>query len=118
MKGPPIVYDIEIVKAIPDRKYANTPGIEYCAGWRDFAGMGIAVLCAIDLVELVPRVFLADNMDEFKRWSEGRVLCGHSNHAFDDEILKATGNWTAAGSWDLLRHLRGDLADYLPLVPK
>jgi len=116
-----IVYDIEIVKAIPDRKVAPIPGIEYCAGWQDFQGMGIAVLCATDVQERVPRVFLEDNLADFAVWSKDAVLCGHSNHGFDDEIVRALGLWTAAGSYDILRHLRaavGEPMDFTPGVTK
>ena len=34
-----LIYDLEIVKAIPDRNKPNEPGIEYCAGWDDHANM-------------------------------------------------------------------------------
>jgi hypothetical protein len=112
-----IVYDIEIVKAIPDKKVPPVAGVQYCEGWRDFAGMGIAVLCAIDADEQVARVFLEDNLSAFAEWSKDAILCGHSNHQFDDQILKALGLWTAAGSYDILRHLRAAVGEPMDFTP-
>lgn len=37
-----LIYDIEIVKGIPDKKKTMLEGIEYCAGWEDHANMGIS----------------------------------------------------------------------------
>lgn len=62
---PLLVYDCEIVKAIPSSKEAPTPGIEYCAGWRDFANMGISVIGAYDYETDRYRVFLEDGFQEF-----------------------------------------------------
>lgn len=112
-----IVYDIEIVKAIPDKKAPRLEGIEYCGGWRDFLGMGIAVLCAVDMDEAVPRVFLQDNLPKFAEWSKGAILCGHSNHQFDDELVRAHGLWQAAGSYDILRHLREAVGEPMDFTP-
>lgn len=116
-----IVYDIEIAKAIPDGKQAPDPNVQYCRGWKDFGGMGIAVLCAIEIGEMVPRVFLQDNLLSFLSWSTGAILAGHSNRGFDDPILEAMGLWQAAGSYDILRALRvavGESPDYRPGVTK
>jgi len=43
-----IIYDIEIAKAIPSKSEPKEEGVEYCKGWGDHAGMGIACLCAHD----------------------------------------------------------------------
>lgn len=111
-----IVYDIEIQKAIPSRE-PPVAGVAYCNGWKDYAGMGIAVLCATHVTERVPRVFLEDNLTDFAAWSKGCVLAGHSNRGFDDPILQAMGLWTAQASYDLLRALRaavGESPDFVP----
>lgn len=39
-----LIYDIEIRNAIPDGDSTPLPDIIYCEGWRDFKGMGIAVI--------------------------------------------------------------------------
>jgi hypothetical protein len=44
-----IIVDIEILKAIPKSGEALIPGIEYCAGWRDFENMGITVVCTYEM---------------------------------------------------------------------
>lgn len=112
-----IVYDIEIERAIPNVKEAPLQGIQYCAGWKDFRGMGIAVLCATDTQERVPRVFLQDNLPAFAEWSKGAILAGHSNRGFDDPILQALGLWTAVASYDMLRALRVALGESPEFVP-
>lgn len=106
MAPAPIVYDCEIVRCIPDRKAMPDPSLAYCRGWQDYIGMGISVIAAIDTESGVPRVFFADTLAAFADFTRGRILVGHSNHGFDDPLLRAHGLWTAAGSWDMLRKLR------------
>ncbi len=43
-----LIYDIEIRNAIPDRNGATEPGVQYCEGWEDHRGMGIAVIGCYD----------------------------------------------------------------------
>lgn len=100
-----VVYDIEIVRCIPDRKLANDPTLEYCAGWEDHAHMGIAVLCAFDTREQMPRIFLLDNLKEFAELIVGRCVAGFNNRGFDDKLLAANGV-TVGDSYDLLCELR------------
>ena len=72
-----IVYDTEIVKCIPDRGGRKAhPDLDYCAGWDDYANMGISVLCAWDMREGMPRVFLGDNLVDFARLIEDRTVAG------------------------------------------
>ena len=52
-----VVYDCEIICAIPDKKVPNARDLQYCGGWGDYAGMGISVLAAVDVETQVPRVF-------------------------------------------------------------
>lgn len=106
MSHAPIIYDCEIKRAIPDKRAPRNSALEYCAGWKDFTGMGISVICAIDTQTGRARAFFGDNLGAFAEFSRGRILVGHSNHEFDDHLLKAHGLWTAAGSYDLLRKLR------------
>ena len=60
-----LVYDIEIVNAIPDREGIKKEGVEYCEGWGDHAGMGISVIGAYDALEDRYRVFCEDNGNDF-----------------------------------------------------
>lgn len=100
-----IVYDTEIVRCIPDRNKPRDPTLEYCEGWKDFVGMGISVLCAIDLRDRIPRVFMKDNFDQFSEWARGRIVAGFNNHDFDDPLARAHGI-EIEHSFDLLRAVR------------
>lgn len=100
-----IVYDIEILRCIPDRGGAREPDLAYCGGWDDHANMGIAVLAAIDLRDGRPRVFLEDNLADFAALIEGRTVCGYNNKGFDDRLLAANGI-TVHASVDLMRSIR------------
>lgn len=87
-----LVYDLEIIRAIPDRNEARIEGIEYCAGWGDHANMGISVLCAYDYAEQRYRVFCADNLKEFAALCASRYpLVGFNNLDFDNRVLAAAG---------------------------
>jgi hypothetical protein len=45
------IFDLEIIKAIPPKDEADRiPGIEYCAGWKDFENMGISCISFCELV--------------------------------------------------------------------
>jgi hypothetical protein len=86
-----VVYDIEILRCIPDRGAPRDPELLYCAGWGDHANMGIAVLAAIDMRDRRPRLFLQDNLGEFAKLIDGRTVCGYNNQGFDDRLLAANG---------------------------
>lgn len=43
-----IVYDIEIIKAIPGRNGEREEGIEYAEGFHDHANLGVSVIGAYD----------------------------------------------------------------------
>jgi hypothetical protein len=91
MKLHAVVYDTEIVRKIPDSGEERIPGIEYCNGWTDFVGMGIAVLCAIDLWTDRAHVFLEDNLDDFAKLvaARGNLVIGYNSKRFDDKLLAA-----------------------------
>lgn len=104
-----MVYDAEIVNAIPDRSTEPLQGIHYCKGWRDYFGMGVSVICAYVWDEGY-RIFLKDNFHVFKELAEDpEILCvGFNNHSFDDALVEqALGvQISAHRSWDLLRAVR------------
>ena len=86
-----IIYDIEIINAIPpnDEK-ERIPGIHYCKGWDDKAGMGIACLVAYDTQDSRIRVFQNDNLPKFAELVANRdAIMGWNNHNFDDPVLIA-----------------------------
>ena len=75
-----LVYDLEIVKAIPDKSGACKDGIEYCEGWQDHKNMGISVIGAYDYLEQKYRVFCKDNFAEFQKLvDKSNCLVGFNN---------------------------------------
>jgi DEAD/DEAH box helicase domain-containing protein len=85
-----LIYDIEIVNAVPPRDGVKEEGINYCAGWSDHKGMGIAVLGVYDYVRDCARVFCKDNLSEFAELiTKHDVLIGFNNLRFDNPILLA-----------------------------
>ena len=87
-----LVYDCEIVKAIPSRDTGALEGIEYCAGWHDHANMGISVIGAYDYDTGRYRVFCADNFGEFEDLAHATdLLVGFNNVGFDDKLIGASG---------------------------
>jgi hypothetical protein len=106
-----IVYDIEIINAIPDKNGgAHLAGITYCAGWHDHANMGISVVGVYDYRDERYRVFCEDNRRELLNLiGERRPLCvGFNNIPFDNTVMRATAGWDApaeAECYDLLREI-------------
>lgn len=96
-----IIYDCEIIKAIPSR---TLEGIEYCNGWRDFANMGISVICAYDYFKDRYRVFCKDNFEDFQKLVDSTdVIVSFNGLAFDNRLCQANGlNVPDEKSYDLL----------------
>ena len=86
-----IVYDLEIVNAILNKKELPRPGSKYCDGWGDHAGMGISVITAYDYDTDRYRVFLQDNLKEFEDLCSGRLVIGFNSIHFDDKVCSASG---------------------------
>lgn len=96
-----LIYDCEIVKAVPSKKEAVIPGIEYCEGWNDHAGMGISVICAYDYVERRFRVFTKENWSGFADLLErSDVLVGFNNIGFDNKLIRANGVTPNGSEWE------------------
>lgn len=104
-----LVYDAEILNAIPEKGVAPVEGVRYCKGWGDFEGMGVSVICAY-VQGAGYRVFLEDNFDVFKALAEDpeTLLVGFNNRVFDDSLVRLSLNINIAEhrSWDLLRGVR------------
>lgn len=100
-----IVYDCEIIKAVPSKKAPIIPDIEYCSGWTDFTGMGISVVCAYDSKTDRYHTFCADNLAEFQKLiNKDPIIIGFNSTKFDDKLCFAHG--IDVKSWDLLTALR------------
>ncbi len=101
-----IIYDIEIKGCIPDKRNGSLDEVnpvtgqpyEYCGGWTDFRGMGIATLCAWDCLTNMPLVFDESTIGEFGELVNRRqIVSGFNVVKFDNQICKAFGveipNW-------------------------
>ena len=101
-----LIYDCEIINAIPNRDGSREKGITYCDGWRDFPNMGVSVTGVYDYVEDRYRVFCYDNRAEFAKLIAERDLCvGFNSIPFDNALLLAC-EWPTPPkekSYDLLR---------------
>jgi len=102
-----IIYDCEIIRAIPSEKEPVIKGIDYCKGWKDFFGMGISVICCYDYDTELYRVFLKDNFNEFSDLVDSTdLVIGFNSINFDNKLCEAQGiNIPEEISWDLMREL-------------
>lgn len=101
-----IIYDCEIIKAIPNRDGSKMDGVEYCACWRDFGNMGVSVIGVYDYVEDRTRVFCKDNADQFALLMGQRNLwVGFNNIPFDNALIRAAWHFVLDDGqcYDLLR---------------
>ncbi len=77
---------------MPDKKRIREKGVNYCQGWADFRGMGIACVCAYDLWTREPRIFTKGNFDEMMELFNARdEIIGYYSSSFDDKVLQAGG---------------------------
>lgn len=87
-----IIIDVEILKAIPPRpNEIREPGIEYCAGWRDFENMGITVVCTYEADTHLSRAFLVEDLGELAVYLHKKPTAGFNTRRFDLPLLSAHG---------------------------
>lgn len=85
-------FDLEIVNAILNKGEQPLPGIRYCKGWGDHAGMGISVLVAARVDGSDVRTFLAEDLGKFNTLiAEAEMVIGHNSRMFDAKVLAAYG---------------------------
>jgi DEAD/DEAH box helicase domain-containing protein len=87
-----VTYDIEIRNCIPDRNKPNDPDFEYCKGWDDFQGMGIACIGAYESATDRYRVFTEGDMGRgFGEFIDmllrADVIVGFNSYRFDNQLL-------------------------------
>lgn len=86
-----ITYDLEIRRAIPPKDGRLQLGVEYCDGWHDHAGMGIAVLCCQD-DRGGGRVFGEGNLHKAQEYFNcADKLVSYNGIGFDNKVLAANG---------------------------
>ncbi len=92
LRGKPIiVIDAEIENPIHTKKEPAPDNRKAARGWRDFAGMGISVLCAHDFLEDRQRVFMHDNASEFRELVAGRsTVVTFNGKGFDGPLIEET----------------------------
>jgi hypothetical protein len=87
-----IILDVEILKAIPPKPtQRREPGIEYCAGWRDFENMGVTVCCTYELETHLSRVFLLEDLPDLQTYLAGKPTSGFNTRRFDLPLLACHG---------------------------
>lgn len=99
-----IVYDCEIAKAIQGKNENRIPGIEYCNGWSDKAGMGIAVIVVYEYAFDRYQCFTMEAIDHFRELVRtADLVCGWNNLSFDDPLVYAVAGIEipAANAYDL-----------------
>lgn len=86
-----LIYDCEIIRAIPDRNEPPIPDIQYCKGWGDHANMGVSVIGAYSYQQDRYRVFCKDNFEEFgELFRASDLAVGFNNIGFDDKLIAAS----------------------------
>jgi hypothetical protein len=86
-----IIIDVEIKKAILGRGEEPIADIEYCGGWRDFAGMGIACVCTYDTHTHLSRVFLEEDLGDLAVYLYKKPTAGFNTKRFDLPLLAEHG---------------------------
>lgn len=90
-----LIYDIEIVNAVPVRREPRHEGIKYCEGWHDHANMGVSVIGCYDYAEDRYRVFCEDNKEAFFAAADAAdVLVSFNGIAFDNQVIRCC--WSSA----------------------
>lgn len=102
-----LVFDIEIISAVPQHGELRQNDLHYCKGWDDYAGMGISMVSAYDFVDGAYRIFLADNLSKFGTLVNSRnVIIGFNNDRFDNNVLAANDIEVPQGkSYDLWKYI-------------
>ena len=91
-----IVLDTEIKKMILGRNENYQPGLQYCGGWSDYAGMGISVVCVFDMSTGLMHTLTPEENDDHATMLQGLInkadyIVGFNNNSFDNNLLAAGG---------------------------
>lgn len=101
-----IIYDCEIVKCLPEQFGTRYPDLEYCAGWEDFANMGISVIGVIDQDGSTKVIIPGKNPDTWKKLLDPTIkIVGFNSKKFDDRLCQANGIEVKT-DYDLLEEIR------------
>jgi hypothetical protein len=87
-----VIYDLEIIAAVPIPSEPVVENLQYCLGWEDYPGMGISVLCAYTTADETYHIYMQDNLHEFQDLVDGcHVVAGFNNKRFDNNVCVANG---------------------------
>jgi len=103
-----IVIDTEIKNMIPDKHKPRLPNVEYCEGWGNFRGMGLAIACVFDYDTKTKYSFWDCDLSIIPPDAQGRTdyvnaglddlraliaqtdyIIGYNTHTFDNKLLAA-----------------------------
>lgn len=100
-----IIYDCEIKNAIPTKDEPIRPNINYCKGWTDFLGMGIAVISVYDYHVGQYRIFCEDNLNDFAALvDDSDLVITFNGEHFDNKLIGAHGiEFDPSKNWDLYK---------------
>lgn len=97
-----LIYDCEIIKAIPEEKKMPLADIEYCMGWDDLPNMGISVI-GVNFIDTDTDTDIYINHSDINEYKYDKLLAfqdglngtdalvGFNNQHFDDNLIKANG---------------------------
>lgn len=98
-----LLYDAE-TKRVPYTGGTKIDGIEYADGWRDFANLGISVVCAFTYPDEKYHVFLERDLHEFQSLvSEYEEIVSFNGVKFDDELCRQGYGINIITTYDILR---------------
>jgi DEAD/DEAH box helicase domain-containing protein len=110
-----LTYDCEIIKCIPPKGGVLDSAYEYCSGWHDHIGMGIAVIGTYESYHDSLNFCVGDrainpNADTDlqifqQRLARADVIVGFNSRNFDDKLLAANG-LNVVTHYDLLEEIR------------
>lgn len=85
-----IIYDIEIQNLIPDKNKQPLADFQYCKGWDDHFGMGLACAVTFDTARQEFRIFDEFMIDDLKKTLlRTDVVIGFNCLRFDNKVLAA-----------------------------
>lgn len=102
-----LIYDIEIAKCIQSGPQLD--GVEYCKGWGDYEGMGIAVIAYKYNQEDTQIAFSALEFFDYLleiQWKGDYKIIGFNSKSFDDKLLAANDLEGVETHYDLLEEVR------------
>lgn len=86
-----IIVDVEIRRAILGRGETPIPDIEYCQGWRDFAGMGIACVATYDTATHLSGCYFEEDLNALSLYLHKKPTAGFNTKRFDNLLLAQHG---------------------------